>query len=56
MAILRNKTKLAPMNEENNEDHPRNIQVRNTNSPRIQEDYIAQVSEEIEGRVTKKLS
>ena len=29
---------------------------RNSNAPRSQEDYISQVSEEIEGRVTKKLS
>ena len=30
--------------------------VQNSNVPRSQEDYITQVSEEIEGRVTKKLS
>ena len=30
--------------------------ARNLNVPRSQEDYISQVSEEIEGRVTKKLS
>ena len=30
-------------------------QDRNTNCSKIQEDYITQVSEEIEGRVTKKL-
>ena len=30
--------------------------VQNSNVPRSQEDYIIQVSEEIEGRVTKKLS
>ena len=29
---------------------------KNSNAPRLQEDYISQVSEEIEGRVTKKLS
>ena len=29
---------------------------RNSNVPRSQEEYITQVSEEIEGRVTKKLS
>ena len=34
---------------------PRKHQARNTNSPRLQEDYTAQVSEEIDGRVTKKL-
>ena len=52
MAILRNGWKLASMNRENNEDHPRDVRERNTNS-RIQEDYITQVSEEIVGRVTK---
>ena len=30
--------------------------ARNTNVPRSQEDYITQVSEQIEGRVTKKVS
>ena len=30
--------------------------AQNSNVPRLQEDYITQVSEEIEGRVTKKLS
>ena len=30
--------------------------ARNSNVPRSQENYITQVSEEIEGRVTKKLS
>ena len=33
-----------------------NGQSRNTSVPRINEEYITQVSEEIEGRVTKKLS
>ena len=44
------------MNWENYENHPRNIQARNTNSFRIQEDYFTQLSQDIEGRVTKKLS
>ena len=52
----RNKRKLAALNKENCEEHPRNILVQNSNVPRSQEDYITQVSEEIEGRVTKKLS
>ena len=30
--------------------------TQNSNVPRSQEDYITQVSEEIEGRITKKLS
>ena len=44
------------MSGENHEDQPRIIQARNINPPRIQEAYITQVSEEIEGRVTMKLS
>ena len=35
---------------------PRSNLVQNSNVPRSQEDYITQVSEEIEGRVTRKLS
>ena len=38
------------------EEHPRNGQSRNTSVPRINEEYITQVSEEIVGRITKKLS
>ena len=56
MATLRNKRKLAAVTRETQEENPRNGQSRNTSVPRINEDYIAQVSEEIEGRVTKKLS
>ena len=52
----RNKRKLAALNEENCEEHPRSNLAQNSNVPRSQEDYITQVSEEIEGRVTKKLS
>ena len=52
----RNKRKLAALNKENCEEHPRSNLVQNSNVPRSQEDYITQVSEEIEGRVTKKLS
>ena len=55
MASLRNKRKLAALNNDNCEGHPRNL-AQNSNAPRSQEDYITQVSEEIEGRVTKKLS
>ena len=36
--------------------HPRSNLAQNWNVPRSQEDYITQVSEEIEGRITKKLS
>ena len=52
----RNKRKLAALNKKNCEEHPRSNLVQNSNVPRSQEDYITQVSEEIEGRVTKKLS
>ena len=41
------------MNGENHEDHPRIIQARDTKYPKIQENFITEVSEEIEGRVTK---
>ena len=44
------------MNKENCEEHPRSNLASNSNVPRSQEDYITQVSEKIEGRVTKKLS
>ena len=52
----RNKRKLAALNKENCEEHPRSNLAQNSNVPRSQEDYITQVSEEIEGKVTKKLS
>ena len=56
MAILRNKQKLAAVTREIHEEHPRNGQSRNTSVPRINEENITQVFEEIEDRVTKKLS
>ena len=56
MATLRNKRKLAAGTGETLEEHPRNGQSRNTSVPRINEEYITQVSEGIESRVTKKLS
>ena len=52
----RNKRKLAALNRENCEEHPRSNLAQYSNVPRWQEDYITQVSEEIEGRVTAKLS
>ena len=52
----RNKRKLAALNKENCEENPRNSMAQNSGAPRSQEDYITQVSEEIEGRVTKRLS
>ena len=56
MATLRNKRKLAAVTRESQEENPRNGQSRNTSVPRINEEYITQLSEEIEGRITKKLS
>ena len=52
----RNKRKLSALNEENCEEHPRSNLAQNSSAPRSQEDYITQVSEKIEGRVTKRLS
>ena len=54
--MLRNQRKLAAVTRETQEENPRNGQSRNTPVPRINEEYIAQISEEIEGRVSKKLS
>ena len=56
MAILRSKWKLAALNKENFGEHPRSNLAQNSNAPRTQEDYITQVSKEIEGRVKNKLS
>ena len=47
---------MAALNKENCEDHPRSNLVQNSSAPGSQEDYITQVSEEIEERVTKRLS
>ena len=55
MATLRNKRKLAAVTRETKKEHPRNSQSRNTSVPRINEEHITQVAEEIEGRVTKKM-
>ena len=51
----RNKRKLAAL-KKNFEEHPRSNLAQNSNSPRSQEYYITQVSEESEGRATKRLS
>ena len=56
MPTLRNKRELAAVTRETQEEHPRNGQSQNTSVPRINEEYITQVSEEIEGRFSKKLS
>ena len=56
MATLRSKRKLAALNKEDCEENPGSNLAQNSNVPRSQKEYITQVSEEIEGRVTKKLS
>ena len=52
----RNMRKLAALNRENCEEHPRSNLAQNSSASRSQEDYITQISEEIGGRVTKRLS
>ena len=48
--------KLAALNKENCDEHPRSNLARNSNVLSSQEDYITQFFEETEGIVTKKLS
>ena len=55
MATLRNKRKLAAVSRETPQN-TRNSQSQNTLDPETAQEYFSQVSEEIEGRVTKKLS
>ena len=55
MATLRSKKKLAAVSRETPEGS-RGSRGRNVLDPELTQDYISQVSEEIEGRVTKKLS
>ena len=55
MATLGNRRKLAAVSRET-EELTRNSQSQNTSVPVITEEYITQVSEEIEGRVTEKMS
>ena len=55
MATLKNKRKLAAVSRENPES-TRSGRTQNILDPELTQDYISQVSEEIEGRVTKKLS
>ena len=51
-----NRRKLAALNKENCEEHPESNLAKNSNVPRSQEDFVTQVSGEIEGRVAEKLS
>ena len=55
MATLRNKRKLAAVSRETPES-TRSGRTQNILDPELTQNYISQVSEEIEGRVTKKLS
>ena len=55
MTTLENKSKLAAVSSETPESS-RSSREQNVLDPELVQDYISQVSEEIEGRVTKKLS
>ena len=55
MATLRNKRKLAAVSRETPEGST-GSRRRSVLDPELTQDYISQISEEIEGRVTKKLS
>ena len=55
MATLKNKRKLAAVSRETPESS-RSSRAQNVLDPELTQDCISQVSEEIEGRVTKKLS
>ena len=55
MPTLRNKRKLAAVSRVTPESN-RGSRGRNVLDPELTQDYISQVSEEIEGRVTKRLS
>ena len=55
MTTLRNKSKLAAVSRETPET-TRSGRTENILDPGLTQEYISQVSEEIEGRVTKKLS
>ena len=54
MATLRNNRKLAAVSRETPEGS-RSSRTQKVLDPELTRDYISQVSEEIEGRVTKKL-
>ena len=55
MATLRNERKLAAVSREIPEN-TKNNQSRKTLDPEMAQEYISQISEETEGRVTKELS
>ena len=55
MTTLRNKWRLAAVSRKTQKSAS-NSQLRNTSVPVITEEYIAQVAEKFDGRVTKKPS
>ena len=55
MATLRKKRKLAALNKENCGERPWSNMAQNSNVPRSRKDYITQLSEKNEGKLTKKL-
>ena len=55
MSTLRDKRKLAAVSRETPEGS-RSSRGQNVLHPELTQNYISQVTEEIEGRVTKKLS
>ena len=55
MATLRNKRKLAAVSRKTPKN-TKNGQSQNTRDPQTAEEYVSRVFEEIEGRVSKKLS
>ena len=56
MALLKNKLNLAAVPTERQEERPTKNQSRDTTVPGIHKDFITQVSEEKEGRLTTKWS
>ena len=56
MATLKNKIKLVAVPRDNPQGSTRNNQSQNSAPPRENEEYVNQVSEEIEGMLMKKLS
>ena len=47
---------MATFVRDNQEGSPRDSQSQNSTVPRINEEYITQMSEEVEGRLTKRLT
>ena len=56
MATVRSKRTLAVLNKQKRDEHPKSSPAQISNVPKSQENCITQVFEEIEQKVTKKLS